>query len=223
MSFYLIRFTLFSLLAAGLLSGCGERQQADSVVRYSQPQVCEFAADIAALDAKQPDAKQLRFINETWRGLSKDNAFRPDELTHAQQLITELNYFLARDSLQLIERVLEITAATYEEIEGLRRFSSNPREMKVPDSILRNYRNAVQACCADALSANATALVREDEASGLYAVGRRAYFIQRDVTALLNNDLTFTAYREKLASAAASIPAQTPVVDIAPDWVTCRR
>lgn len=223
MSFYLMRFALFSLLAVATLTGCGERQQAEPVVRYSQPQVCEFAADIAALDVTQPDAKQLRFINETWRELAKDNAFRPDELTQAQQLMTELNYFLARDSLQLIERVLAITAATYEEIEGLRRFSSNPREMKVPDSILRNYRNAVQACCADALSANATALVREDEDSGLYQVGRRAYFIQRDVTALLNNDLTFAAYREKLASAAEALPKQAPMVNITADWVTCRR
>lgn len=210
---------LFSLLA---ISGCDE-QQTSKVVRYSQPQVCEFATTMAQLDAQQPDSKQLRFLNETWRTLISEERFRPDEKPIAARRMTELNYYLAQDTLQLLEKVLGITAETYEEIEGMRRFASNPKEMKVPDSMIRNYRNAVQACCADALSRNATALLRANKESGLYAVGRRAYFMQRDVNALLDNELTFADYRQKLDAAQSKLPAVAPKLDLSADWVTCRK
>ncbi|RUO63055.1 hypothetical protein [Pseudidiomarina insulisalsae] len=209
------------LLLTLTISACGEQKQAE-VVRYSHPQVCEFADAMAALDATQPDPKQLRFLNESWRSLKNDELFRPAEAPIAAQRMTKLNYYLAQDTLQLLDEVLALTAATYEEIEALRRFSSNPKEMKVPESMIRNYRNAVQACCADALSRNATALVRADKESGLYAVGRRAYFMQRDVNALLDNEMSFADYREKLGAARAKLPASAPQLNLASDWVTCR-
>lgn len=210
---------LFSLLA---ISACGEKQTT-KIVRYSQPQVCEFAKTMAQLDAQHPDPKQVRFLNETWRTLITEQRFRPDEKLFAAQRMTELNYYLAQDTLQLLEKVLSITTETYEEIEALRRFSSNPKEMKVPDSMIRNYRNAVQACCADAVSRNATALLRADKESGLYAVGRRAYFMQRDVNALLDNELSFADYRQKLDAAKGKLPATAPKLNLGSDWVTCRK
>ncbi len=211
---------LVAVLTSIAISGCGE-QQNRSVVRYSQPQVCEFADTLAALDSAQPDPKQMRFLNETWRSLDREDRFRPDEKRVAAERMEALNYYLAQDTLQLLDKVLGITAETYEEIEALRRFSSNPKEMKVPDSMIRNYRNAVQACCADAVSRNATALLRADKESGLYAVGRRAYFMQRDVNALLDNELTFADYRQKIAAAAAKLPP-APELQLSADWVTCR-
>lgn len=208
------------LLSSIAISGCSE-QQTTQVVRYSQPQVCEFADTLAQLDASQPDPKQMRFLNETYRSLMREELFRPDEKTTATERMNTLNYYVAQDTLQLLEKVLGITQETYEKIEALRRFSSNPKEMKVPDSMIRNYRNAVQACCADAVSRNATALLRADKESGQYAVGRRAYFMQRDVNALLDNELTFAEYRAKLAAAAEKLPA-APRLELAADWVTCR-
>lgn len=218
--FYLL--ILFTLLA---VSGCGERaaapQESAQVLRYSKPQVCDFATSLAQFDVNQPDAKQLRFLNERWRTLQQDDLLRPDEAKHGEHLMTALNYHLARDSITKIHEVLEHTTHAYEQIEGLRRFSSNPKEMKVPDSIIRNLRNAVQDCCADALSSNATALLRADDSSGLYAMGRRAYFIQRDVNRLLDNELSFTDYRNQLQAAAAKLPEAPAAVDLNANWVTC--
>lgn len=208
---------LFSLLA---ISGCSE-QQTNQVVRYSQPQVCEFAETLAQLNTSHPDAKQMRFLNESYRSLLREEKFRPDEKRIATERMRTLNYYLAQDTLQLLEKVLGITQETYEKIEALRRFSSNPKEMKVPDSMIRNYRNAVQACCADAVARNATALLRADKQSGQYAIGRRAYFMQRDVNALLDNEMSFAEYREKLNAAAEKLPA-APRLELAADWVTCR-
>ncbi|MGQ4276819.1 hypothetical protein ACQ5ES_07215 [Pseudidiomarina sp. E22-M8] len=219
--FYLL--ILFTLLAVG---GCGERiaapQESTPVHRYSKPQVCDFATSLAQFDVNQPDSKQLRFLNERWRTLQQDEVLRPDETKHGQQLMTALNYHLARDSITKIHEVLEHTVHAYEQIEGLRRFSSNPKEMKVPDSMIRNLRNAVQDCCADALSSNATALLRADNSSGLYAVGRLAYFIERDVNRLLDNELSFARYRNQLQTAAAKLSEAPVAIDLNANWVTCR-
>ncbi|MDN7125614.1 hypothetical protein [Pseudidiomarina terrestris] len=219
--FYFLAF-VFLLAVAGCSDASDNQQPQEPVLRYSQLKVCEFAENLAQLDVSAPSAKQLRFLNEQWRTLQQDNALRPAEAEHLQHVMSALNYHLARDSLARIQEVLAHTERTYEQIEGLRRFSSNPKEMKVPDSIIRNLRNAVQDCCADALSRNASALLREDEESARYAIGRRAYFIQRDVNRILNNELTFTAYRERLQQAAAELPDAPAPIDVSASWVTCR-
>ncbi|MDX1706572.1 hypothetical protein [Pseudidiomarina sp.] len=227
---YPIKYVLIGgAMALLALSGCSEQQQTEAAdtdvvqidpIEYSDPRVCDFARELAVLDAEQPDLALLRYLNEQWRDLKRTDAMSLIEERDSRALLTDFNYQLAEQSIELLKQVAAITTETWDRIEGLRRFANDPDNMKVPDSIIRDFVTQLEACCLRPLEGNAVALLSEDKESVLYAIGRRAYFVERDVNQILNNDRDLAAYRGKIDLLEAQLPP-APAVDADTDWVSC--
>ncbi|KFZ31138.1 hypothetical protein IDSA_06575 [Pseudidiomarina salinarum] len=227
---YPINYALIaSAMALLALTGCSEPQQtaADDTdvvqidpIEYSDARACAFADELAALDPEQPDLAQLRYLNEQWRDLKRVDAMSLIEERDSRAILTDFNYQLAEQSVDLLKQVAAITTETWDRIEGLRRFANDPDNMKVPDSIVRDFVSQLEACCLGPLEGNAVALLSEDKESVLYAIGRRAYFVERDVNQILNNERQLADYRTKINVLEAQLP-EAPAVNADTDWVSC--
>lgn len=193
---------------------------ADSV-QYSDPRVCEFAEQLAAVDSTQVETSQLRYLNEQWREINRGGRlFTAAEASKSRLILSQLNLILAHESAVLLTEAMQLTAETYDQIEGLRRFSRDPDNMSVPESITRTLVNKLTECCLGALKGNATALVREEKDSTLYNMGAIAYFINRDVNEILRNERSLSNYRSDLERATAALPPVQPV-DTQNNWAQC--
>ncbi|WP_417659470.1 hypothetical protein [Pseudidiomarina sp.] len=214
---------LFTLTGCDKTTPQGIETVSESVAApLSDARVCNFAQRLAALPQQPIDTAELRYLNEQWRELNRtDDAFSVAEAAASRAILSALNIELAHESAQLIKQAIEITAETYEQIEGLRRYASDPDNMKVPDSITRTLVNRLNDCCLNQLNGNATALVREEKYSPLYNIGSIAYFINRDVNQILRNELELDRYRARVAAAKAALPAPQNV-STAATWAQCK-
>jgi len=218
---------MLSLLALVALTGCMESKLPEpqppqqAAIELSHPKVCEFSERLAALPQQPLDTAELRYLNEQWRALNLNQRhFVQQEAQESRTVLSALNVGLAHESAELLAQATEITAEAYDQIEGLRRFSRDPDNMKVPDSITRTMVNRLSACCLNQLEGNATALVREEKDSALYNVGAIAYFINRDVNEILRNERSLDDYRQQLVNAQSALPA-VQQVNTEGKWATC--
>lgn len=222
-----IRRAFGAALSVLILVGCSESAPkiaalSSPVVATSHARVCAFSERLAAFDQVTTlDTAELRYLNEQWRELNRSRQVFPlIEATKSRALLSKLNLALAHETVRLLNESLTSVAEAYEQIEGLRRFARDPDNMKVPDSITRTMVNRLENCCLNALKGNATTLVRETKGSPMYNVGELAYFINRDVNAILRNELALSDYQSQLQSAAADLPAFTAVA-VPTEWANC--
>lgn len=191
-------------------------------VTTSHDRVCKFAERLVAFDGvAKPDTAELRYINEQWRELNLSRQVFPlAEATASRAILTKLNLALAHETVALLEQATVSLNEAYDQIEGLRRFARDPENMKVPDSIIRTMVNRLEDCCLNALKGNATTLVRETKNSPMYNVGALAYFINRDVNAVLSNELSPADYQTQITTAKQALPAFEPVA-VTTTWAQC--
>jgi len=228
-SLRLIKPTLV-LIATIAVASCSPPQAQNPAPRAerSTPTVCQFAQQLKAYGQqtktqRAEDTKTLRFLNEQWRSLAKANSFRSEQAAQESRAqLTALNYQLADESLALLAQAHDIAWASYEKIERLRQYSAEGAG--APASMKRELNSQLQDCCMRTLSSNSQWLVREAKDSALYEVGRIGYFVQRDLSQLMNNELTFAAYQQQRDAVAEQLAqVQRPEFNHALTWANCGR
>ena len=227
---HLWQVSLYSF-ALILFTGCTDSSSPTAATPNTQPasdqakshdRVCRFAEQLLALEKLEaPETATLRYLNEQWRELNLNRSVFPlHEATTSRGILSELNLALAHETVTLLKESMKSVSEAYEKIEGLRRFSRDPENMKVPDSIIRTMVNNLENCCLSAINGNATSLVRETKGSPMYKVGELGYFINRDVNAILRNELALSEYTKRLENAADALPEFVPV-SMNITWAQC--
>lgn len=214
----------FLLICSVFIAACSPPQEPPQTpqAKKSKAAVCSFAEQLETYARTADDTKSLRFLNEQWRSLAKSNAFLSEQAAQqSRRQLTALNYQLADETLNLLEQATAIAQVSYEKIELLRRYSE--AGVEVPKSLTRELNSKLQDCCMAKLDGNSTALVREEKDSALYEVGTLGYFVQRDLSQLMNNELTFAAYQQQREAAASRLrQVQRPQFDTELEWAACK-
>lgn len=186
----------------------------------SHPQICELYQGMTEYTAGDSGTNELRYLNQRWRTLNSDNRFRNDQDAQASRdQLTLMNYELAEESIALLEQSIAIAEATHAKVDRLRQVSQS--DSGIPASISRELNSELADCCRGPLEGNSTALVREEKHSLLYRIGTKAYFVQRDLTALIANERSFSTYKAELAKLKRELANSEPPVLQRIVWANC--